>query len=80
MSKILDTIAVAKEMDLDWCRTQVLQPLPNTPIYQEMVDAGLISEDEKGRFTVGAYGKAKNQDDDRRVEITTRKKRSRILA
>ena len=68
MSKILDTISVAKEMDLDWCRTQVLQPLPNTPIYQEMVDAGLISEDEKkGRFTVGAYGKAKNQDDDRRV-------------
>ncbi len=67
MSKILDTIEVAKEMDLDWCRTQVLQPLPNTPIYQEMVDAGLISDDEqKGRFTVGSYGRARNEDDDRR--------------
>ncbi len=75
MSKILDTIEVAKEMDLDWCRTQVLQPLPNTPIYQEMIDAGLISEDEKkGRFTVGAYGKAKNQDDDRRVRDHNPKK------
>ena len=67
MSKILDTIEVAREMDLDWCRTQVLQPLPNTPIYQEMLDAGLISDDEqKGRFTVGSYGRARNEDDDRR--------------
>ena len=52
MSKILDTIAVAKEMDLD-CVEPGPQPLPNTPIYQEMVDAGLISEDEKGTLYGG---------------------------
>lgn len=63
MSQILDTINVAREMDLDWARTQMLQPLPNTPIYDEMVQQGLIDpEKHKGRFTVGSYGKIASVD------------------
>jgi len=57
-SMILDTINVSREMDLDWYRASVLQPLPNTPIYDSMVAQGLIQDvDSKIRFMGGAYGK-----------------------
>lgn len=60
---ISDTYNVSLEMDLDWYRIQHLQPLPNTPIYEEMVEAGLIDpKTQDGRFTVGSYGKAKSRD------------------
>jgi len=63
MRQIMDTINVGREMDLDWYRTQMLQPLPNTPIFDEMVQQGLIDPlKQKGRFTVGSYGKIASVD------------------
>jgi radical SAM superfamily enzyme YgiQ (UPF0313 family) len=59
MSMILDTIKVAGEMNLDWCRISQLQPLPNTPIHEAMVAQGLAQEigGNDLRFDGGAYGK-----------------------
>ncbi|MDP6841880.1 MAG: radical SAM protein, partial [Rhodospirillales bacterium] len=59
MSMILDTINVAREMDLDWYRCAQLQPLPGTPIYDAMAAQGIIQEtgDKELRFNGGAFGK-----------------------
>jgi radical SAM superfamily enzyme YgiQ (UPF0313 family) len=59
MSMIMDTIEVAREMDLDWYRCSQLQPLPNTPIFDAMIAQGLIDKSAGGdlRFNGGAYGK-----------------------
>jgi len=59
LRQINDTINVARTMDLDWCGTTVLQPLPNTPIYDAMVAQGLIEPVGSGkvRFNSGGYGK-----------------------
>jgi len=59
LAKINDTISVAREMDLDWCGITVLQPLPNTPIYNAMVEQGLVEPVGSGqtRFNSGGYGK-----------------------
>lgn len=59
MRMVMDTIEVAREMDLDWCRISPLQPLPNTPIYDSMVAQGLINDvgSSEVRFAAGAFGK-----------------------
>lgn len=59
MRQINDTINVARTMDLDWCGITVLQPLPNTPIYDAMVAQGLIEPvgSRQVRFNSGGYGK-----------------------
>ena len=59
MSMILDSINIAREMDLDWYRISQLHPLPNTPIYEAMVAQGLVQEtgSQDLRFNGGAYGK-----------------------
>jgi radical SAM superfamily enzyme YgiQ (UPF0313 family) len=59
MSMVMDTIQVAREMDLDWYRISQLQPLPNTPIFDAMIEQGLISQSAGSdlRFNGGAYGK-----------------------
>jgi len=58
-SQINDTISVASEMALDWYQIQVLQPLPNTPIFNRMVEEGLIIPEDftTVAFSEGAYGK-----------------------
>ncbi len=59
LSMINDTINLAREMDLDWSGITVLQPLPNTPIYDSMVEQGLIKNVDRAeaRFNAGGYGK-----------------------
>ncbi len=59
MSMVMDTIEVAREMDLDWCRISPLQPLANTPIYESMVAQGLVDDvgSSEVRFAAGAFGK-----------------------
>ncbi len=59
MRMVLDTINVARRMNLDWCRISQLQPLPNTPIYDAMVAQGLLRDagTSELRFMGGAYGK-----------------------
>lgn len=61
MSMIQDTVNACDTMNLDWYRIKPLQPLPNTPVYEEMLEEGQIvdSEEQKGvRYMTGAYGKA----------------------
>ncbi len=56
---IRDTIDVSLRMNLDWYRIKPLQPLPSTPIYQTMIEQGLIDEADPQavRYITGAYGK-----------------------
>jgi len=69
MSMIADTINVAREMDLDWSSITVLQPLPNTPIYDSMVAQGLIKamKASEVRFNSGGYGKQNELDSGERL-------------
>lgn len=46
VGQILDTINLCEEMNLDWHNIAILQPWKNTPIYDEMVDQGLLGEEE----------------------------------
>ena len=46
LSQIHDTISVAQTMALDWYTVQLLTPLPNTEIYDQMVEAGKAKKDE----------------------------------
>lgn len=56
---IADTHALAREMALDWYNITILQPLPNTPIFDLMVRQGLVekTEADQVRFNSGPYGK-----------------------
>ena len=58
-AQISDTVTVARTMGLDWYQIQVLQPLPNTPIFDRMVEDGLIAADDFGnvRYSGGVFGK-----------------------
>lgn len=56
--QILDTINVSKQMDLDWNYITPLQPLPNTPIFDEMIDDNLSGTEgfaETKYFSGGGY-------------------------
>ena len=60
MGMVMDTIKVALEMDMDWCRIAPLQPLAGTPIYNSMIEQGLIERDKEWRdirFACGPFGK-----------------------
>ena len=56
---ILDTINVALRMNLDWYNVTILQPLPNTPIFDAMVEEGYLStaDFQEIRYSAGPYGK-----------------------
>ena len=44
LGQMLDTIKLAQEMGSDWNGIQKLTPLPNTKIYDQMIDEGLIQQ------------------------------------
>ena len=46
MGQIKDTLDLCEEMNLDWHNLAILQPWKNTPIYDAMVDQGLLGEEE----------------------------------
>ncbi len=57
-NQILDTINVSKKMNLDWNYITPLQPLPNTPIFDEMVNdelSGTEAFSETKYFSGGGY-------------------------
>ncbi len=59
-AKVLDTINVAREMNMDWNYITPLQPLPNTPIFDKMVDDNLAGTEGFGDikyFVGGGYAK-----------------------
>ncbi|MZH03551.1 MAG: radical SAM protein, partial [Nitrospinae bacterium] len=53
LNMILDTIKLAEKMDLDWCNIAILQPWKSTPIYDAMVEKGLLGEEEGTLKTKG---------------------------
>ena len=57
--QLLDTISLTREMNMDWHLMQILQPLPNTPIFDLMLEDGLIDARDFNSIHVssGAYGK-----------------------
>jgi len=58
-SMMLDTVNLALAMDLDWYNITICQPLPNTPLFETMTQAGLIDDVdlENIRYSSGPYGK-----------------------
>lgn len=44
LKQILDTVNLALELSFDWYSIQILNPLPSTEIYDEMVATGLIQD------------------------------------
>ena len=58
-----DTIEVAQEMNLDWYNVTILQPLPNTPIFDQLVKEEFIDKDNidftEIRYNSSGYGKHK---------------------
>ena len=46
VGQMLDTINLCEEMNLDWHNIAILQPWKNTPIYDQMVDQGLLGDEE----------------------------------
>ena len=46
MRMIFDTIKLCEQMDLDWHNLAILQPWKDTPIYDAMVEQGLLGEEE----------------------------------
>lgn len=65
---ILDTIEISKQMALDWYNISILEPLPNTPIFNSMVQEGQINVDNlefsEIRYNSGGLGKHKQQNRD----------------
>ena len=56
--QILDTINVSKQMNMDWNYITPLQPLPNTPIFDAMVEDNLAGTEAFGDikyFVGGGY-------------------------
>lgn len=55
----IDTIEVTRKMGMDWHLMQILQPLPNTPIFKSMLEDGLLDpkDFEAVHNAAGAYGK-----------------------
>ena len=56
---IYDTIDLSQQMNLDWYNVTILQPLPNTPIFDSMIEEGYFDEVDFDniRYNSGAYGK-----------------------
>ena len=52
-------------MDLDWYNVTILQPLPNTPIFDQMVNDGFIDKNNieftEIRYNSSGYGKHKTE-------------------
>jgi len=62
-SMMLDTVNLAMAMDLDWYNITIYQPLPNTPMFETMVQDGLIDDVsfENIRYSSGPYGKIRQK-------------------
>lgn len=62
LGQIMDTVNLCEEMNLDWHNLAILQPWKNTPIYDAMVDQGLLGEegklkDDESPYQLGPYSR-----------------------
>ena len=46
LAQMLETVEMAVKINLDWYTIQVVHPLPKTEMHQQLVDMGLLSDDE----------------------------------
>ncbi len=60
---IHDTYNIACAMDLDWYNITILQPLPNTPMFEVSVESNINEPIVSGdfRYNSGAYGRKREQ-------------------
>ncbi len=58
-AQIADTISIARQMDLDWYQIQLLQPLPNTPMFDSLAAKGLVKADDfvGVQYAGGTFGR-----------------------
>ena len=58
---IEDTYQLAIDMDLDWYNITIYEPLPNTNMFDDMINDGLIKKykSEDVRYNAGPYGKTR---------------------
>jgi radical SAM superfamily enzyme YgiQ (UPF0313 family) len=63
-SQIKDTIDVSTTMNLDWYNITILQPLPNTVIFDQMLSDGLIGDISFSNmgYNSGTHGNKVNKD------------------
>jgi len=61
--QIKDTVDVSLAMNLDWHNVTILQPLPNTVIFDQMLSEGLIGDINfsKMGYNSGTHGKLTNK-------------------
>lgn len=66
-----DTFRLALEMDLDWYNITVFSPLPNTPLFDDMAENGLLGELEFTdiRYSSGPYGKIRQNASNGKLEF-----------
>lgn len=65
---MMDTLNLALELDMDWYNTTILQPLPSTPVYQFMMEQGLLDDaTDVVRYEVGPYSKRTEREKQQRL-------------
>lgn len=57
VSEFMDTVNLGHELQLDWYNLQILNPLPSTEIYDEMVKKGLIKDEMTTAKSAHIYGR-----------------------
>lgn len=60
LAQLLDTVNLGLELQLDWYSIQILNPLPSTEIYDNMVERGLIQDalnTNKSGYVYGTNGR-----------------------
>lgn len=76
LSQMKETIDMAKKINLDWYTIQIVHPLPKTEMHKQMVEQGLISEDEIEDEKLN-YGNRSGKEKDR--ELNEKKIASEFL-
>ena len=75
--QMLDTVQLVEAMGCDWNGVQKLTPLPNTEIYDQMIDEGLIKKDkvmgseEYSGFLIRETEKQRLQEKDQKLKAST---------
>lgn len=71
LEMVLDTVRLAHDMKLDWYSIATLTPLPNTDIFDLMVDMEIIQKDKmdwKNNYYSPSHGKMQLREDSERVK------------
>lgn len=73
VSELLDTVNLGLELQLDWYSIQILNPIPSTEIYDNMVDRGLIQDTlntNKASYLFGPNGRQRIKEEREKINAT----------